>query len=48
VLDGFRWSLIGGPAPGPTVLVSLASSVLILAGGLLYFGRIERRLADFI
>lgn len=48
VVTGFRWSLIGAPPPGAVVLISLCSAVLILAGGLVYFGRVERRLADFI
>jgi lipopolysaccharide transport system permease protein len=48
VVAGFRWSLIGAPRPGLAALVSLASGLLVLAGGLVYFARIERRLADFI
>jgi lipopolysaccharide transport system permease protein len=48
VVEGFRWSLIGAPRPGLAALVSLASALLVLAGGLVYFARIERRLADFI
>jgi lipopolysaccharide transport system permease protein len=48
VVTGFRWSLIGAPAPGPSALVSLAAGLLVLAGGLIYFGRVERRLADFV
>jgi lipopolysaccharide transport system permease protein len=48
VLDGFRWSLIDGPAPSAYDLVSLLAGVLLLAGGLLYFARAERRFADLI
>jgi lipopolysaccharide transport system permease protein len=48
VLDGFRWSLVDGPPPGPEALVSLAVVVLLLAGGLVYFLRAERRFADLI
>lgn len=48
VLDGFRWSLVDGPAPGPEGLVSLAVTIALLAGGLLYFLRSERRFADLI
>ena len=48
VLDGFRWSLVGGPAPGPEALVSLAVGRAMLAGGLVYFLRAERRFADLI
>jgi lipopolysaccharide transport system permease protein len=48
VLDGFRWSLVGGPAPGPEALVSFAVVAVLLAGGLVYFLRAERRFADLI
>ena len=48
VLDGFRWSLVDGPAPGVEALVSLAVVALGLAGGLVYFLRAERRFADLI
>jgi lipopolysaccharide transport system permease protein len=48
VVTGFRWSLVGGHPPGLAALVSLASGLVILLGGLVYFARIERRLADFI
>ncbi len=48
VLEGFRWSLVDGPAPGLEALVSLAVVVLGLAGGLVYFLRAERRFADLI
>jgi lipopolysaccharide transport system permease protein len=48
VLDGFRWSLAGAPAPGAEALVSLAVVVVVLATGLVYFLRAERRFADVI
>jgi lipopolysaccharide transport system permease protein len=48
VVDGFRWSLIGAPRPGLPALVSLGSGALVLIGGLIYFARVERRLADVI
>jgi lipopolysaccharide transport system permease protein len=48
VVTGFRWSLVGAAAPEVFALLSLATGLLILAGGLIYFGRVERRLADFI
>jgi lipopolysaccharide transport system permease protein len=48
VVTGFRWSLVGGQRPGLAALVSLASGLVVLLGGLVYFARIERRLADFI
>jgi lipopolysaccharide transport system permease protein len=48
VVDGFRWSLIGAPRPGLPALTSLGSGLLVLIGGLVYFARVERRLADVI
>jgi lipopolysaccharide transport system permease protein len=50
VAEGFRWALLGGnqPAPGPMVLVSLASVAVVLAGGLFYFKRMEKTFADLV
>ena len=48
VVEGFRWSLLGGPAPGAESLVSAAVTVALLAAGLVYFQRTERRFADVI
>jgi homopolymeric O-antigen transport system permease protein len=47
-LEGLRWSLLGGPSPGPEALVSLAMGIVILATGLVYFKRAEHRFADVI
>jgi lipopolysaccharide transport system permease protein len=47
VIEGFRWGLTGhGLAPGPLFAASACGVVLVLLGGLLYFGRIERTVAD--
>jgi lipopolysaccharide transport system permease protein len=48
VIDGFRWALVQGPRPGPTVLVSMAVILVLLVSGVLYFQRTERRFADVI
>lgn len=48
LIDGFRWSLVDAHAPGAEDLLSLAVTLAILATGLLYFLRVERRLADVI
>lgn len=48
ILEGFRWSLAGGPAPGPEALVSLAVGATAALLGVLYFQAIERRFADVI
>jgi lipopolysaccharide transport system permease protein len=49
VLTGFRWALFGTHSPGlgPT-LVSTAVALVLLAGGSLYFRRVENHFADVI
>ncbi len=49
VIDGFRWALVGGAEPpGALLAVSVAVVVISLAGGLLYFRRMERSFADVV
>jgi lipopolysaccharide transport system permease protein len=48
VIDGFRWSIVGTPAPGVYALVSLGVTLALLIGGTVYFLRAERRFADVI
>jgi lipopolysaccharide transport system permease protein len=49
VVEGFRWALVGGAAPPWGLLaVSCAATACVLAGGLVFFQRLERRLADCI
>jgi len=49
VVEGFRWALLGG-AKGvtPQVWVSAGMVVLLLAGGLFYFRRMESTFADIV
>ena len=49
-IDGFRWAVLGHVAAPPvmTVALSLLVTLLILAGGIAYFARVERTLADVI
>jgi lipopolysaccharide transport system permease protein len=46
VVEGFRWCVYGQPAPGPMLLVSIVSIVVLLVGGLFYFRRMEKTFAD--
>jgi homopolymeric O-antigen transport system permease protein len=48
LVDGFRWSLISGPAPGLEDLVSLAVGLILLLGGIIYFRRLEQYFGDLI
>jgi len=49
VVEGFRWALLGLPAPPIGMLsASAAATALLLAGGLFYFRRMERKFADIV
>ncbi|HEX9879430.1 MAG TPA: ABC transporter permease [Candidatus Binatia bacterium] len=49
VVEGFRWALLGqGGNPDPLQLVSVVASLAVFIGGLYYFRRMERNLADVI
>lgn len=50
VIDGFRWVLLRGSIPmhWPGFALSVAMVVAVVAGGLWYFRRTERTLADVI
>ncbi len=48
VVEGFRWALLGGPSPGPILIVSSAVSLLLLISGAIYFRRMERTFADLV
>src|SRR5262249_27601029 len=48
VVEGFRWALLGSPAPGPVAFVSAAVVVAALAAGLVFFRRAEGTFADVI
>lgn len=48
VVEGFRWALLGSPPPGAMVMVSLVVVAGTLAGGIVYFRRMEGTLADVL
>jgi lipopolysaccharide transport system permease protein len=48
LLEGLRWSVLDGPPPGASALLSLPVGLLLLAAGAVYFTRSERRFADVI
>jgi lipopolysaccharide transport system permease protein len=49
IVEGFRWSVLGTAAsPWNMLGVSALSSIVLLALGLFYFGRVERTFADLV
>jgi len=46
VVEGFRWALLGEAPPGPLFLMSVATTAMLLTGGMFYFYRMERSFAD--
>ena len=48
VVNGFRWALLGTPAPGAIIWVSTLASLVVLISGAFYFRRMERIFADTI
>lgn len=48
VIDGFRYSLLGGNLYPPAIWLSAACTVLLLVSGLAYFRRTERTFADVV
>lgn len=48
VLEGFRWSMLGTPWPGALLLIPLATGLLLLISGAIYFERAQRSFADVI
>jgi len=49
VVEGFRWAVLdSGEAPWDMIGISALSALVLLAAGLAYFDRVERRFADLI
>ncbi len=48
VIQGFRWSVFGGEAPGSMMYVSFAMIIFIFVTGLLYFRKVEDEMADYV
>ena len=48
-VEGFRWALLGTPAPSASMLAASAfAAVVLLVSGTIYFRRVEARFADII
>ena len=48
VIGGFRWAILGEQFPGRYLWISVAATVVLFAGGLFYFKRMERVFADVV
>jgi lipopolysaccharide transport system permease protein len=49
VVEGFRWALLGTDTrPGPMIIVSTITALVLLVGGLYYFRRLEKTFADVV
>jgi lipopolysaccharide transport system permease protein len=48
VIQGFRWALYGGQAPGRLLAVSVVVILILFVSGLYYFRRMERVFADVV
>jgi lipopolysaccharide transport system permease protein len=49
VVEGFRWALLGtDTAPGPMIIVSSLTALVLLVTGAFYFRRMERTFADVV
>jgi len=48
VVQGFRWSVFGGEAPGQLVFVSLGIIVMLFLTGIAYFSKVEDEMADYV
>lgn len=49
IVEGFRWSLLGGPAPGTALLLTSGiTALVVLLAGVMLFSAIEDKFADVI
>lgn len=48
IIDGVRWTLVGGTFPAISLLITLAFMLVVLIGGLFYFRRMEKIFADMV
>jgi lipopolysaccharide transport system permease protein len=47
-VEGFRWSILGGPAPHPYAYLSFGLTLLLFVAAILYFRKVERVMADIV
>lgn len=48
VVEGIRWSLLGGPPPPDEIYISFLLIVVFLGFGLFYFNKVQKSIADIV
>lgn len=48
VVQGFRWSVFGGEAPGNLIYVSVGIILVLFLSGIAYFSKVEDEMADYV
>lgn len=48
IVEGFRWSILGGSPPSPYAYISFCIIIIMFLSGLLYFQKVERVMADIV
>lgn len=48
IIQGFRWSLLGGSPPGELMWISASVMIILFISGLYYFRRMEKTFADTV
>jgi lipopolysaccharide transport system permease protein len=48
VVQGFRWAVFGGEAPGSLMFVSFGVIFILFISGLFYFKKVEDDMADYV
>ncbi len=48
VVQGFRWAMFGGEAPGQLIYVSILMILILFISGLFYFKKVEDEMADYV
>ncbi len=48
VVEGVRWSIIGGTPPSPYAYISFVVICFIFIGGIYYFNSVQRKMADIL
>lgn len=48
VIQGFRWSVVGGEPPTNLIYLSIFVILLLFISGLFYFNKIEKEMADYV